>query len=128
YACGRAPARADSAFGARRQGGGGLFGAPRAPDARARPSADGKVEALVRNFNVVVRTNQQIPRSARDDMTPSARDEIQLSTDGCDGDAYDPPPILWSPDSKRIAAYRVRPGYRREVHYVQSSPEDQLQP
>ncbi len=36
--------------------------------------------------------------------------------------------IAWSPDSKRLAAYRVRPGYRREVHYVESSPEDQLQP
>ena len=27
-----------------------------------------------------------------------------------------------------MAAYKVRPGYRREVHYVESSPEDQLQP
>ena len=35
---------------------------------------------------------------------------------------------MWSPDSSRIAAYRVRPGHRRLVHYVESSPEDQLQP
>ena len=32
------------------------------------------------------------------------------------------------PDSKKIAAYRVTPGYRRMVHYVESSPADQLQP
>jgi hypothetical protein len=51
-----------------------------------------------------------------------------LSTDGSEGDAYDAAPISWSPDSRHIAAYRVRPGYRREVHYVESSPEDQLQP
>ena len=36
--------------------------------------------------------------------------------------------MVWSPDSSRIAAYRVKPGYRRLVHYVESSPEDQLQP
>ena len=36
--------------------------------------------------------------------------------------------IAWSPDSKQLAAYRVRPGYKREVHYVESSPADQLQP
>jgi dipeptidyl aminopeptidase/acylaminoacyl peptidase len=27
-----------------------------------------------------------------------------------------------------LAAYRVRPGYRRQVHYIESSPTDQLQP
>src|SRR5690606_26265330 len=32
------------------------------------------------------------------------------------------------PDSRRVAAYRVLPGYERLVHYVESSPTDQLQP
>src|SRR5690606_5081071 len=41
---------------------------------------------------------------------------------------YDPDSMAWSPDSTKLAAYRVRPGYRRLVHYVESSPEDQLQP
>ncbi|NIP78596.1 MAG: hypothetical protein GWM90_05085, partial [Gemmatimonadetes bacterium] len=36
--------------------------------------------------------------------------------------------LAWSPDSRRLAVYRVIPGYEREVHYVESSPEDQLQP
>src|SRR5262249_29519886 len=31
-------------------------------------------------------------------------------------------------DSKRLAAYRVVPGYRRQVDYVESSPSDQIQP
>ena len=35
--------------------------------------------------------------------------------------------MTWSPDSKRLAAYRVRPGYRRMVRYVESSPLDQVQ-
>ena len=35
---------------------------------------------------------------------------------------------MWSPDSTRLAVYKVKPGHRRYVHYVESSPEDQLQP
>ena len=52
----------------------------------------------------------------------------RLSRDGSEGNAYELSSIAWSPDSKKIAAYRVKPGYRRQVHYVESSPEDQLQP
>jgi len=113
YACGRA--RPDSSLRTRRQVGGGLFGTPPAPDARPRLSPDGKLEALVQNYNVGIRA-------------VGSRDITLLSTDGSEGDAYDPQSIAWSPDSKHLAAYRVRPGYRREVYYVQSSPEDQLQP
>jgi dipeptidyl aminopeptidase/acylaminoacyl peptidase len=36
--------------------------------------------------------------------------------------------MAWSPDSKLLAAYRVIPGYPREIHHVESSPDDQLQP
>ena len=114
YVCGRAPARPDS-IRSRRQVGGGLFGTPPALDARARISPDGKLEAFVQNYNIAIRP------VGGGDVTP-------LSADGSEGDAYDPQSIVWSRDSKRIAAYRVRPGYRREVYYVQSSPEDQLQP
>jgi dipeptidyl aminopeptidase/acylaminoacyl peptidase len=114
YVCARAPVRPDSLRG-RRQVGGGLFGTPPALDARPRVSPDGKLEAFVQNYNVAIRA-------------VGTREATQLSTDGSEGDAYDPQSIVWSPDSKHIAAYRVRPGYRREVYYVQSSPEDQLQP
>jgi dipeptidyl aminopeptidase/acylaminoacyl peptidase len=51
-----------------------------------------------------------------------------LSTDGSEGDHYELASAAWSPDSRKLAAYRVRPGFRRTVHYVESSPEDQLQP
>ena len=51
-----------------------------------------------------------------------------LSTDGSEGNAYTFNSIRWSPDSKKIAAFRRRPGHERLVHYVQSSPTDQLQP
>jgi len=96
--------------------GAGLGVGRRARDTGPRTSPDGKWEALTNNFNVAVR-----PAGSHDRATV-------LSTDGSEGNYYDPASIVWSPDSKKIAAYRVRPGYRREVHYVESSPEDQLQP
>jgi len=93
------------------------FGPPGRPEAPAAPvvSPDSTMEAFIRNYNVYVR--------ARD-----GHDTTALSMDGSEGDAYDGRSLAWSPDSKRLAAYRVRPGYRRMVHYVESSPSDQLQP
>jgi dipeptidyl aminopeptidase/acylaminoacyl peptidase len=87
----------------------------RSRDDGPRVSPDGKWEALVSNFNVAIRPI-------------GTRQVTLLSTDGSEGNYYDPTSIVWSSDSKKIAAYRVRPGYRREVHYIESSPEDQLQP
>ena len=84
-------------------------------DERPRVSPDGKWEAFINNFNLAIR-----PAGSRT-ITP-------LSTDGSEGNYYEPASIRWSPDSQKLAACRVRPGYRREVHYVESSPEDQLQP
>lgn len=86
---------------------------PAAP--RAKPSPDGQWEAVIDNYNVAVR------RMGEHELT-------RLSTDGSEGNYYDPDSMAWSPDSTKLAAYRVRPGYRRLVHYVESSPEDQLQP
>jgi len=112
---------------AARQGGqgGGRGGQPRsfgtsrdtsvAPDNRPKRSPDGKWDAFVSNFNVVVRP------AKGGAITP-------LSNDGAPGDAYDPESIAWSPDSLKLAAYRVRPGYRRIVYRVESSPADQVQP
>ena len=51
-----------------------------------------------------------------------------LSTDGSEGNAYTFNSLRWSPDCKKIAAFRRRPGYERLVHYVESSPADQVQP
>jgi dipeptidyl aminopeptidase/acylaminoacyl peptidase len=101
------------------RGGGGLSGPVRAEfdvnGADAKKSPDGKLEALVRNYNVAVR---EVGKAAI----------TLLSVDGSEGGYYDPASIAWSPDSTKIAAYKIKPGYRRYVHYVQSSPEDQLQP
>ena len=107
YACRRTgPA---PRFGGR--GGGGQ----RQPNDQPRLSPDGKWEALIVNYNVHVRA-------------PGSTESIALSQDGSEGNYYTLQSIAWSPDSKRLAANRVVPGYRRIVRYVESSPADQLQP
>src|SRR5262249_60291489 len=87
----------------------------RTDDRTTRPSPDKTREALIVNYNLAV----------RDAGTTKTR---TLTADGSEGDAYELSSVVWSPDSTRLAAYRGKPGYRREVHYVESSPEDQLQP
>jgi len=78
-------------------------------------SFDGKWEALIRNFNVFVKPVGDQPA-------------FPLSYDGSEGNYYTLRTIAWSPDSKKLAAYHTRPGYDREVSYIESSPADQLQP
>jgi len=88
------------------------------PQNNPKASPDGKWEALILNFNVFIRPKGKT----------AAADASPLSFDGSEGNYYTLASIAWSPDSARLVAYRVRPGYRREVHYVESSPTDQLQP
>jgi len=138
YRCARLPAATD-APGAGGRGGRGAA-APLAPagagpaQPQTRVSPDGKTEAFIQNYNVYVRpvvAAAPPPPGPAAAATPAAADTpvgTPLSWDGSEGDAYTFTSIAWSPDSKRIAAFRRRPGYRRVVTYVQSSPSDQLQP
>jgi dipeptidyl aminopeptidase/acylaminoacyl peptidase len=89
------------------------FSAPPAPSVRTSP--DDKWEAFIENYNVFVRPK------GKSDAKP-------LSYDGSEGNYYTIQSVVWSPDSKELVAYRTTPGYQREVHYVESSPTDQLQP
>ncbi len=79
-------------------------------------SFDGKWQALIENYNVFIR------------QAGTSEPPIPLSTDGSEGNYYTFRTIAWSPDSKKLVAYRTRPGYDREVHYIESSPSDQIQP
>ena len=87
------------------------MGGPRDPELaryqQPRPSPDGTLEAFVENFNLAVRS-------------VGTKKKTVLSTDGSEGNAYDPASIVWSPDSKKIAAYRVRAGLppRDPLHRV----------
>ncbi|HEY7679836.1 MAG TPA: DPP IV N-terminal domain-containing protein, partial [Terriglobia bacterium] len=95
------------------QGGRGPGGGQ--PEETARPSPDGNWEAVIENYNVSLR------RKGKTETTP-------LSYDGSEGNYYTLRSVAWSPDSKRLVAYRTRPGYQRELHLIESSPSDQLQP
>jgi len=85
------------------------------PPEQPRTSPDGNWEASIRNYNIVVRSKDK-------------KTEFALSYDGSEGNYYTLTSLVWSPDSKKIAAYRVKPGYHRKIQYVESSPIDQLQP
>jgi dipeptidyl aminopeptidase/acylaminoacyl peptidase len=116
----------------------GAPGAPAPPEVRSSP--DGRWEALIQNFNIYVRPASAASRSepaggaaaggaaAGSAPAGSASAGFMLSTDGSEGNAYTFNSVRWSPDSKKIAAFRRRPGYERLVHYVESSPADQVQP
>jgi dipeptidyl aminopeptidase/acylaminoacyl peptidase len=97
----------------------GVSGPVRDPDAtdatRPRASPDGRWEAFIDGYNLAVRP-------------AGGRTHRLLSSDGSEGNYYDLSSATWSPDSTRIAIYRVRPGFRRYIHYVESSPEDDRQP
>jgi dipeptidyl aminopeptidase/acylaminoacyl peptidase len=85
------------------------------PDPAVRTSPDDKWEALILNYNVFLRAKGQTEAKP-------------LSYDGSEGNYYTIQSVVWSPDAKHLVAYRTTPGYQREVHYVESSPTDQLQP
>ncbi len=81
----------------------------------AAASPDGRWEAYIQNYNIYLR--------------PAGTQEGEpLSYDGSEGNFYTLRSVAWSPDSRKLVGYRTIPGYRREVHYVVSSPTDQLQP
>lgn len=77
-------------------------------------SPDSLWEGFIKNSNVYIRAKK-------------GKQEIQLSYDGSPGDYYSVY-LNWSPDSKRIAAVKVRPNVKRYFYMVESSPADQLQP
>ncbi|MBD8488990.1 DPP IV N-terminal domain-containing protein [Echinicola sp. CAU 1574] len=77
-------------------------------------SPDKTKEAYIREHNVWVK-----------DL--SSKESTQLSFDGSPGNYY-AADIQWSPDSKKLATYSVRPAEVRKLTLLESSPEDQLQP
>ncbi len=77
-------------------------------------SPDGRWQASLQDRNVHVKNTEN-------------GEEFALSTDGTEEDSYTDQ-LHWSPDSTKLTAVRVRRGDERRVYYVESSPQDQLQP
>lgn len=124
--------------GAGRGGGGGFRGGfgGGADTITAIVSPDSTQEAFIQNYDVAIRPHRrsgmgtsQAGFGGRGGAgVPERPDYTLLSYDGSEGDAYELRSIVWSPDSKKLVAYRRKPGYTRIVTYVRSSPTDQLQP
>ena len=74
-------------------------------------SPDGKWTAFVRDNNVWVRSDAG---------------ESQLSWDGCADDRY--MRLMWSPDSRKLAALRIQLITSREITLVESRPSDSVHP
>src|SRR5690606_149205 len=86
-------------------------------DNRPRVSPDGRHGARVEDGRVLV-------RRVSDGATV-----VHGRGDAEDAGRFDDPETLaWSPDSRWLAVYRVRPGDRREVVRVEAAPRDQRQP
>lgn len=77
-------------------------------------SPDSLWEAFVREYNVYIKSRE-------------SNDEYQLSFDGSEGEYYSAY-IQWSPDSRFLATNKIRKHTPQYVHFVESSPSDQLQP
>ena len=95
---------------------------PPARDERSEPvqavSPDRKLVAFIRDHNIHVRPAESAADAGE-----------RLTTRGTADHPYTAGGVVWAPDSRKIAASRVvKRGDRRMVRYVDSSPEDQLQP
>lgn len=77
-------------------------------------SPDSNYMAYIKNYNLYVTSVKE-------------GKEFQLSFDGSEGEYYSSN-MVWSADSKKIALNHVRANVKRYIHFVQSSPENQLQP
>ncbi len=60
-------------------------------------------------------------------QSTSGGEATALTNDGT-GDDYYTTRLHWSPDSKYLAAVQEQAGEKREVHFIETSPKDQLQP
>ncbi|QDV51561.1 DPP IV N-terminal domain-containing protein [Gimesia fumaroli] len=94
---------------------------PRRPRAKKRyksTSPDGKWTCFVQNHNLWIRQDER---------------EIPLTSDGTPDNTFqfsesEVPRVEWSPDSKYLLAFQTKRVPEREVHLIESSPSDQLQP
>ncbi|MBN1442468.1 MAG: DPP IV N-terminal domain-containing protein, partial [Planctomycetes bacterium] len=81
---------------------------------RSEKSPDGKWEVFARGHDIALRRLE-------------SGEELPLTSDGAEGDGYDAR-VFWAPDSQRFIAIRTKEAPEREIHFIESSPKDQLQP
>ena len=85
-----------------------------APKTHPELSPDGKWRARIQNHNLFIQDT-------------ASGESISISNDGTALDSYRGP-FFWSPDSNKLVCWRAKDVKTRQVHIVQSSPPDQVQP
>ena len=85
-------------------------------DQRLVTSPDGKWEAWVEGYNLIVH-----------EVGRPYSEKHQLTHDGTIGRYYSNR-IYWSPDSRKLFVCKRKSVEKRYAYYVESSPQDQLQP
>ncbi len=79
-------------------------------------SEDRPITSPDKKWNVYIKDNNVFIREGEDG------DEIQLSTDGEEANAYTR--LEWAPNSQSIIAWRREPGDHKEVYLIRSSPPE----
>ncbi len=87
---------------------------PAPPSVRNDLSPDKKLRAVIRDHNVFIEAAE-------------GSEATSVSSDGTTADHFTGP-LIWSPDSKKLVAFRVKEIETRKIQIVQSSPPDQVQP
>lgn len=85
-------------------------------------SPDKKWEAYVKDNNLYISP----VRDEKEKDKP--KEEIALTMDGTTNLRYDAWSIIWSPDSRKLAAVKVRDVQERRIPLIESSPSSQKQP
>ena len=87
---------------------------PTAPQIPPGTSPDGKWVAFIENHNLKLRNT-------------ATKATVALSNAGNAENSYHGV-FHWSPDSNKVVVMQVEPAQKHPVHFVESSPKDQLQP
>jgi len=90
-----------------------------------RRSPDGRWIAYVRDHQLHLSPTAE---NNHDSSNNRSSGGTPLSLQGTAANSYHDAGIFWSPDSKKLLALRTRAGEAHQVAFVESSPQDQLQP
>ena len=91
-----------------------IYSRKKKPVSKPRQNTKPAWQAFIKNHNVFLRSS-------------SSGQEVQLSKTGREDDRFSGR-LHWSPDSKWLVAIQQKQAAIRQIHLIESSPKDQLQP
>ena len=96
---------------------------------RRRQEAPAPVVSPDKKWEAYVKDNNLYISPVRDEKEKDKpKEEVALTMDGTNNLRYDAWSIIWSPDSRKLAAVKVRDVQERRIPLIESSPSSQKQP